>query len=114
MSTGLKSLRSCGKLLCLIVAPPSRVMYRTLLQLPETVRSNGVKSQPKYICPSNRIPGKILVLYKNDILGKITLSISLNAILLPKRHKADADLKGAEEDRRGCFDRHDGSGERVV
>jgi hypothetical protein len=72
-----------------------------------TVISNSSNSQPKYICPSNRIPGRFLVIYKNDMWGQVvTLSISLDAVLLPKRDKADANLKDTEEDRRACFDRH--------
>jgi hypothetical protein len=97
-------------LVYVIVAPLSPLMYRTLLP----VRSNSSNSQPKYICPSNRIPGRILGLYKNDMVGEVTLSIPLDAVLLPKRDKADADLKSTEEDRRGCFDRHDGSGESNI
>jgi hypothetical protein len=77
------------------------------------VISNSSNSQPKYICPSNRIPDKILVLYKNDMLGEFTLSISLDAVLLPKRDQADANLKDAKEYRRSCFNRHCEGSKRI-
>lgn len=43
----------------------------------------------------------------------VTLSISLDAVLLPKRDKADANLKDTEEDRRAYFDRHREDSERM-